>query len=162
MSKDLFCKNFFTIKCTLGNENIATTLANTYATGYGFIDEKFAETVCQVLEIKLQHLIKPKPIQRFDSNAAKPSTHAICPILPFGTHTKNLALLLITKLGNYLMILGQPWMKKYGVIIDITNNFLAFWPNYCTHIGATSLNTLRQPRLPAKTVVVRIEKNITL
>ena len=31
---------------------MATILANTCATRYGFIDEKFAETVCQVLEIK--------------------------------------------------------------------------------------------------------------
>ena len=31
---------------------MATTLANSYVTGYGFIDEEFAETVCQVLEIE--------------------------------------------------------------------------------------------------------------
>lgn len=32
---------------------MTTTLANTCVTGYGFIDEEFAETVCHVLEIKL-------------------------------------------------------------------------------------------------------------
>ena len=31
---------------------MATILANTCATGYGFIDEEFAKTVHQVLEIK--------------------------------------------------------------------------------------------------------------
>ena len=31
---------------------MATTLADTYATRYGFIDEKFIETVCQDLEIE--------------------------------------------------------------------------------------------------------------
>ena len=41
---------------------MATTLANTCATGYAFIDEEFAETVCQVLEIEPQRLIKPKQI----------------------------------------------------------------------------------------------------
>ena len=31
---------------------MAITLANTCASGYGFIDKEFAEIVCQVLEIK--------------------------------------------------------------------------------------------------------------
>ena len=31
---------------------MATILANTYTTGYGFINEKFGETICQVLEIE--------------------------------------------------------------------------------------------------------------
>ena len=39
-----------------------TILANTCATGYDFTDEKFTETVCQVLDIKLQCLIKSKQI----------------------------------------------------------------------------------------------------
>ena len=58
------------------------------------------------------------------------------------------------------MILGQLWMKKYRIIIDMTNDFLAFWPSHCTHIRATSLNTLSQPKLPAETAVVRIKKDI--
>ena len=140
---------------------MATILTNTCAIGYSFIDEKFVETVCQVLEIKPQCLIKLKQIQRFNGRAAKPITHAIYPILTIGTHTENLTLLLITKLGNYPMIFGQPWIKKHGVIIDITNDSLAFWPGHCTHIAATSPNTLSQPRLPAETAVIRIEKYIT-
>ena len=60
MSKNLFCESSFTIQYTLGNKIRATTLADTYATGYGFIDEEFAETICQVLEIEPQRLIKPK------------------------------------------------------------------------------------------------------
>ena len=56
------------------------------------------------------------------------------------------------------MILGRPWMKKHGVIIDMTNNSLAFWPGHCTHIGATSL--LSPPSLPMETAAVSIEKNI--
>ena len=86
---------------------MAITLANTCAPGYSFIDKEFAETVCQVLEIESQHLIKPKQIQGFDVRAAKPITHPIYPILTVGTHIENLALLLITKLENHPMILGQ-------------------------------------------------------
>ena len=32
---------------------MATTLANTFATSYGFIDEEFVEIVCHNLEIEL-------------------------------------------------------------------------------------------------------------
>lgn len=39
---------------------MATVLANTCASRYGFIDKKFAKTICQDLEIKLQRLIKLK------------------------------------------------------------------------------------------------------
>ena len=53
-------------------------------------------------------------------------------------------------------------MKKHRVIIDMTNNFLAFWPGHYIYIGAISPTILSQPRLPAETAVVRIEKDITL
>ena len=62
MPKDLFYESLFTIQYILENKIIATTLANTCATRYGFIDEKFAEIVYQILEIEPQCLIKPKQI----------------------------------------------------------------------------------------------------
>ncbi len=126
MLKDLFCERPFIIQCTLGNKIKAKTLADTCATRYGFINEEFAETVCQVLKIEAQRLIKPKQIQGFDGRAVKPITHAIYLTLTIGTYIESLAPLLITKLGNYPMILGRPWMKKHEVIIDMTNDFLAF------------------------------------
>ncbi len=161
MPKDPFCESPFTIQCTIGNKIKATTLVDTCATGYGFIDEEFAETVCHVLEIEPQCLIKPKQIQRFDSRAAKPITHVIYPTLTVGTYTESLTPLLITKLGNHPMILGRPWMKKHEVSIDMRNDSLAFWPGHCTHIGATSPTTLSPPSSPIETVVIRIEKVIT-
>ena len=39
---------------------MATILVNIYTTRYSFIDKKFVKIVCQVFEIKLQCLIKPK------------------------------------------------------------------------------------------------------
>ena len=58
------------------------------------------------------------------------------------------------------MILDQPWMKKYGSIIDMTNNSLTFWPGYCTHIGATSPTILSSPSSLTETAVVKIEEAI--
>ena len=86
---------------------MATTLVNTYATKYVFINKDFMETGCQNLEIKSKRLIKSKQIQRFNDRAVKLITHAIYLTLTISTQTKNLAFLLIIKLKNHLMISGQ-------------------------------------------------------
>ena len=49
-------------------------------------------------------------------------------------------------------------MKKYEVIIDMTNNSLAFWPSHCTHIEAIFLLSLLN--LPMKIAAVKIEEDI--
>lgn len=67
----------------------------------------------------------------------------------------------ITKLGNYPIILGRLWMKKYKIIINIKNNSLAFWPGHYIHIRATSLITLRPLSLPTEIVVIKIKEAIT-
>lgn len=67
MLKNLFYESFFIIQYTPENKIKATTLVNTCATRYGFINEEFIETICQVLKIEPQYLIKPKQLQRFDS-----------------------------------------------------------------------------------------------
>ncbi len=51
-------------------------------------------------------------------------------------------------------------MKKHGVIIDMINNSLTFWPSHCRHIWATSLIILSSPSLHIEIAVVRIEKAI--
>ena len=60
MPKDLFYKSPYIIQCIQEKNIRATTLVDNSITGYGFIDKKLMETVCQILEIKLQRLIKPK------------------------------------------------------------------------------------------------------
>ena len=92
----------------MGNKIKTTTLTDTCATGYSFIDKKFAETICQALEIKQKRLVKPKQIQEFDNRAAKLITHAIYLIPTIDIYTECLARLLITKLGNHSMIFGRP------------------------------------------------------
>ncbi len=52
-------------------------------------------------------------------------------------------------------------MKKHGVIIDMTNDSLAFWLGHCTHIGATSPIILSSPSSSTETAVVRIKEAIT-
>ena len=52
-------------------------------------------------------------------------------------------------------------MKKHGIIINMTNNSLAFWLDHCTPIGVISPTTLSLPSSPKETAVIRIKEAIT-
>ena len=52
-------------------------------------------------------------------------------------------------------------MKKYGVIIDMTNNFLAFWPGHYIHIRAISPTILSSPSSLTEIVVVGMNEFMT-
>ena len=67
--------------------------------------------------------------------------------------------MLIIKLENHPIILSQFLIKKHGIIIDIINNFLAFWPEHCIYIRATFLLSLSS--LFTKIVAIKIEEDIT-
>ena len=108
MPKNLVCESLFTVQCILENKIHPITLVDTCATGYGFINEKFVEIVCQTLEIKPQRLTKPKSIQGFNDRVAQSVTHAIYLTLSLESHTESVAPLLITKLGHHPMIFGRP------------------------------------------------------
>lgn len=99
---------------------------------------------------------------RVDSRATKLITHAIYPTLTICTYTKILVYLPITKSGYYPIIIGWPWIKEHEVIINKTNNFLAFWLGHCIHIGAVSPTTLSQPRSATEIAVFKVKKIVTL
>lgn len=46
MSKDLFYKSHFLIKCIPNNKVKPTTFVDTYAIRYSFIDKTFVKKVC--------------------------------------------------------------------------------------------------------------------
>lgn len=106
MLKHFFGESSFTIQYTLKNKIKFILLANTYASRYSFIDEKFMKKICQVFEIKFQYLILPKQIQRFDGKTAKPIIHIIYLTLIIDTYTKSLVFLFIIRLGYYSIIFG--------------------------------------------------------
>lgn len=55
------------------------------------------------------------------------------------------------------MILGKSLIKKYGIMIDLTNNFLAFWSSFYTHIRATSVIIQILFKLFTKIATIKIE-----
>lgn len=92
-----------------------------------------AERVSETLGISILPLAKPKPIKGFDGRPAPPITHAIYPTLII---TEYLAPFLIMRLGQHPLMLGKPWMRKQGAILDMSCDQLTFWPGHCTHLCA--------------------------
>lgn len=52
ISKKLFCESLFTIKSKMRNKIIIIIITNIFVIKYGFIDNRFAEKIYQILEIK--------------------------------------------------------------------------------------------------------------
>lgn len=52
-------------------------------------------------------------------------------------------------------------MIKYGVNINIINDFLLFWPGYYIYIRVTSPTILNQSRLLIEVVAIKIKEDIT-
>ena len=127
------------VPCTLGSRAQIEThsLLDTSATGVAFINEAMARHVCEVLKISILLLSKPKPLKRFNGKPACLITHAIYLTLIVQGHSELLAPMLVTLLGQHLIILGKPWMQKHGVILDMSCDKLIFWPGHCQHSGAS-------------------------
>lgn len=91
-----------------------------------FINFLMACTVCDVLNIESIKLSKPKLIKAFDSQSALNITYAIYFIFTVQEYWKTVASMLITKLNQYLIIFGKLWIKKHGVILNMSCNALIF------------------------------------
>ena len=142
------------VPCTLGSRAQIKTrlLLDTGATGIAFINKAMERYVCHVLKISLLPLAKPKPLKGFDGKPARPITHAIYPTLTVQGHSKLLAPMLVTLLGQHLIILGKPWMQKHGVILDMSCDKLTFWPGHCQHSGIKKLAIPPVKELASKTL----------
>ena len=138
---DLFTDEALVTPCTLGNnsEILSHSLLDTGATGVAFIDETMGRHVCNVLKISFLPLAKPKPLKGFDGKPARSITHAIYSTLTVQRHSKLLAPMFITLLGQHPIILRKPWMRKHGVILNMSCDKLTFWPGHCQHSGIEKL-----------------------
>ena len=140
---DFFAEETLVALCRLGNngEIKTTALLDTKATGYSFVDPVTACQVCNDLAIEPIRLSKPKAIRGFDEKQALSVTHAIYPTMTVQDHRETTTPMLITKLDQHQIILGKPWMKKHGVILDMRNDRLSFWPGHYQHDVALRLPT---------------------
>lgn len=111
-------------------------LADIGATGYAFVDEEVARTLCERLQMRSLPLPRPKHLSCFDGARAKPITHVIFPKLTVQNHTELSTSMFITKIGSHPIILGKPWMNAHGVILNMKTDSLIFKRGRCNHFDA--------------------------
>ena len=138
---NVFAEQALLATCTLGNnsEIETTALLDTGATGYSFVDPSMVRRVCDKLHIEPVRLSRPKALRGFDGKPALNVTHAIYPTMTILDHKETTTPMLITKLGQHQIILGKPWMKKHGAVLDMKNDRLSFWPGHYQHDVALRL-----------------------
>jgi predicted aspartyl protease len=123
-------KDSFTLACTLRKAGIdvqVQALCDTGASGYVYIDSRFASDLCRTFGLKLQQL--PHPILPTGYSGQKGSliTYYLIFIIEIdGRQIYNLPML-VTRLGSHDMIIGKEFLYDLRVLIDVFNRRLC-WP----------------------------------
>ena len=129
---------FLTVTLFLAHASLSfqRALVDSGASVHTLIHEKHVPRICQLLQIQPINLPKPRLVQTFEGLQAQPITQAIYPNMRVKEHAELSAPMLITNLGHHDMILGQPWMKEHGVLVDAANEDIIFRNGFCKHWGA--------------------------
>ena len=113
----------------LGRSRIQTlSLIDCGASGYAFIDKKFAQTN----QIPLHPLKYTRRLEGFDGQPALTGniTHAAEVIIDLNGHTEKM-FLFVTGLKTYPIVLGHPWLRRHQAHIDFNTNSLSLASPFC-------------------------------
>ena len=114
------------VTCTLrDNEKVlkSHTLIDTGAIGYDFIDEEFAHRN----HLPLFKLRKPREIGVIDGGPIESGavTHLTRLRLKIREHAEDIPMF-VTKLGDYPVVLGIPWLRHHDVLLRCARNQIIF------------------------------------
>src|SRR6266566_2610671 len=100
-----------------------STLIDTGATGFAFIDEDFTGSH----HLHLYKLKKPRHLEVIDGRPIQSGaiTHLAYLEIEINEH-KEKSPFFVTKLGHYPIVLGIPWMKYHDVAIRFSSNTVTF------------------------------------
>ena len=60
------------------------------------------------------------------------------------------------------MILGCPWMKKHGVLLDMINDCISFSLRYCSYPGAPLVPISTIPTAETEIISMATQQNVLL
>ena len=113
----------------LGRSRIqALNLIDCGASGYAFIDKKFAQTH----QIPLHPLKYARRLEGFDGQPALTGniTHVAEVIMDLNGHVERL-FLFVTGLKTYPIVLGHPWLRRHQALADFESNSLSLSSSFC-------------------------------
>ena len=105
-----------------------TTLADTGANRYLFIDTKKAIELARFYNIPTEPLKQPAKTRGFSGSAGPQITHAIKLHLIIGRRRFLNKPFLILNLGQHVAITGRQWFYDHDILLDVPNRRL-IWPH---------------------------------
>lgn len=112
-----------------------TTLADTGANGYLFMDTQRATGLAKFFGIPTRRLNNPIGTKGYDGRAGSAITHAIiCHLLIGGRRFLNQPFL-IADLGQHDMIVGRKWFESHDVWLNVRHRRLV-WPEQRSHLDS--------------------------
>ena len=126
-----------------------TTLADTRANRYLFIDTKKAIKLAWFYNIPTEPLRQPVKTRGFSGSAGPQITHAIKLHLIVGGQQFLNQLFLILNLGQHEAIIGRQWFDEHDVWLDVWNQQL-IWPHEQTLKDELEAN---QPKILPKQIL---------
>lgn len=119
------------VSCSLttNDQKISTiALIDCGATGYSFVDRKFARHH----NLPTHPLDHPRQLEVIDGRpiATGDVTHLATAMLNIQGHNETLPMF-VTKLGHYPLVLGIPWLKDHDPMIEFRTNRVTFDSDHC-------------------------------
>ena len=148
--------NSFTLTCTLRKDGVAIqakALGDTGASGYVFLDSRFALDLCRTLGMKPKQLPRTIYPKGFDGKKGSPiSQYLSFNIEIDGRRIYNLPMLIV-ELGSHDIIIGRNFFDYFRVLIDVHNKRLQ-WPpefppnkTYSRTVATYTRNDIRPQRI---------------
>jgi hypothetical protein len=118
-----------TMPCTISTNRLgikSSSLINTRANSYAFINTKLAQLAERFLGVELQPLPLPCTVRGFDGKPAKSAKKYIEVLLLINRRSINVPIIILN-LGDYNIILGRKWAAHVNVLVDYRRRRL-IWP----------------------------------
>jgi hypothetical protein len=84
------------------------------------VDTITAQSLCAEFEILPIDLVYPKYINGYNGGGQQCISESIYPTLTIGDHVDANALMHVTNLGLYNLILGYTYLRNHGIVVDLT------------------------------------------
>ena len=128
-----------------------TTLADTGASAYSFVDESFSKRT----HLPRVPLSRPCRLRLADDKFAPNITHMARMTHALGGDHIEEMWCLITDLGKYDLILGMPWLEEHDPLPSFASRTLTFNSDYCmthclAHSRPVTVHSLTPPRKKTK------------
>lgn len=111
-------------------------LIDTGAQGSIYCDHSLAQTLAQETDISILPLPRPKRIVGYQGGQPQELTHSIHPTLTLGGHEDQNAPLIVAKLNQYPIIVGNGYLQAHGLVVDTVFGKLIHYRGRCDHPGA--------------------------